>query len=76
MTTLVAENKTTTDPSRWDNMVFSSTDPYVSSSWSDPVSFSFVGYDTSPFWAKDRIVYVTGAHPWQIFNGMFRSHLL
>lgn len=46
---------------KMDNIVFTSTDPFNSSSWSDPTHFDFIGYDPSLFWDVDGTAYLTGA---------------
>ena len=35
--------------------------------WSDPVHFTFEGYDTSLFWDDDGTAYVQGSHAWHVF---------
>ncbi|KAJ7286308.1 beta-xylosidase [Mycena rebaudengoi] len=66
LTTLVYDKKAADDDSRWDNMIFRTSNPYASDAWSDPVHFPFSGYDTSPFWHEDGNVYVHGAHSWRV----------
>ncbi|KZV77673.1 glycoside hydrolase family 43 protein [Peniophora sp. CONT] len=66
VTTLVYDNKTANDTSRWDNIIFQTTDPYDSSLWSDPVHFEFEGYDTSPYWDVNGTSYIVGSHAWKI----------
>lgn len=56
LTTLVFDKRPINDTTRWDNLIFRTRNPYVADAWSDPVHFSFVGYDTSPFWHKDGTV--------------------
>ncbi|KAI1610557.1 glycoside hydrolase family 43 protein [Exophiala viscosa] len=73
MTTLVFDDQAQTNFSRWDNMIFQSTNPFESSSWSDPVHFNFTGYDTSPYWADNGTVYVTGSHPWEVTPGITQT---
>lgn len=73
LTTLVFDNKTDEDPSRWDNFILTSTDPFVSDSWSDPIHFEYLGYDTSPFWDDDGTTYVTGSHPWHIYPAITQT---
>lgn len=73
MTTLVFDEAAPDNSSRWDNMVFHSNNPFSSSSWSDPVHFDFVGYDTSPWWADNGTVYVTGSHPWKVAPGITQT---
>lgn len=70
LTTLVFDDQPETNFSRWDNLIFETTNPYFSAAWSDPVHFNFTGYDTSPFWDTDGTVYVTGSHPWEIQPGI------
>ncbi|KAF9633296.1 Glycoside hydrolase family 43 [Lasiodiplodia theobromae] len=43
-----------------DNIIFTTTDPYNSSSWSIPTSFDFAGYDPSLFWDDDGTAYYDG----------------
>ena len=69
-TTLVFDDQPQNNLSRWYNILLSSTNPYNSSSWTDPIHFDFVGYDTSLFWDSDGTVYVTGSHPYQIQPGI------
>ncbi|KAJ7161505.1 glycosyl hydrolase [Mycena crocata] len=66
LTTLVFDKMPIDDTARWDNIIFRTKNPYAANAWSDPLHFSFDGYDTSPFWHKDGTVYVHGAHPWQV----------
>lgn len=70
LTTLVFDDQPQTNFSRWDNFFLTSTDPFDSSSWSDPIHFNFTGYDTSPFWDDDGTTYVTGSHPWEVQPGI------
>lgn len=44
-----------------DNIIFTTTDPYNSSSWSIPTSVDFIGYDPSLFWDDDGTAYYVGA---------------
>ncbi|PVH79132.1 glycoside hydrolase family 43 protein [Cadophora sp. DSE1049] len=69
-TTLVLEDLPINASSRWDNFFVTSNNPYKSSSWSEPIHFSFEGYDPSVFWDQDNRAYVTGAHAWQISPGI------
>ncbi|KAJ7766800.1 arabinofuranosidase [Mycena metata] len=66
LTTLVFDKMPITDTSRWDNIILRTQNPYAANAWSDPVHFSFDGYDTSPFWHEDGTVYVQGSHPWEV----------
>ncbi|KAJ0352551.1 hypothetical protein COL154_012497 [Colletotrichum chrysophilum] len=61
--------------SRWDNFVLTATDPYSSDSWSDPVHFSFPGFDPSPFWDDDGKTYVSGAHTAAYYPGIMHAPL-
>ncbi|KAI0730238.1 xylosidase : arab-like proteininofuranosidase [Fomitopsis betulina] len=75
LTTLVFDDQPESNFSRWDNMIFTSSDPYTSAAWSQPVHFNFTGYDTSPFWDADGTVYVTGSHPWEVAPGITQTTL-
>ncbi|KAJ7070532.1 glycoside hydrolase family 43 protein [Mycena amicta] len=66
LTTLVFDKMPINDTTRWDNIILRTKNPYATDAWSDPVHFTFDGYDTSPFWHEDGTVYVQGAHPWQV----------
>ncbi|KAE9573860.1 hypothetical protein CGMCC3_g10227 [Colletotrichum fructicola] len=66
VTTLVDDDRSADDASRWDNIIFKSINPYEDSSWSNATHFEFVGYDTEPFWDKDGKTYINGAHAWKI----------
>ncbi|KAG4415262.1 hypothetical protein IFR04_011619 [Cadophora malorum] len=55
---------------RFDNLVFSTKNPYSSSAWSDPLHFNFIGYDVSPFWHDDGKLYVTGTFAWEVSPGI------
>lgn len=46
---------------KMDNIIFTSSDPFNSSSWSNPTHFDFIGYDPSLFWDVDGTAYLTGA---------------
>ncbi|KAH8801380.1 beta-xylosidase [Xylogone sp. PMI_703] len=70
VTTMVYDDPPKDDPTRWDNFIIHSKNPYSSSSWSQPVHFSFVGYDTSPFWDDDGSVYITGSHTYEVWPGI------
>ncbi|KAJ7200078.1 glycosyl hydrolase [Mycena haematopus] len=66
LTTLVFDKLPDNDTTRWDNIILRTKNPYAPDAWSDPVHFSFDGYDTSPFWHEDGTVYVQGSHPWEV----------
>ncbi|KAH6690769.1 beta-xylosidase [Leptodontidium sp. MPI-SDFR-AT-0119] len=55
---------------RFDNLVFTTNNPYSSAAWSDPLHFNFTGYDVSPFWHDDGKVYVTGTFAWEVLPGI------
>ncbi|GJJ12973.1 hypothetical protein Clacol_007220 [Clathrus columnatus] len=65
-TTMVYDNLAQDDATRWDNIIFHTTDPY-SDNWSDPVHFTFEGYDVSPFWDSDGKTYIQASHAWQVY---------
>ncbi|THG99404.1 hypothetical protein EW026_g2933 [Hermanssonia centrifuga] len=56
-TTLVFPEKEYGDLSRWQNMLFTTSDPSFND-WSDPILFDYPGYDTSLFWDDDGQVYI------------------
>lgn len=67
MTTLAFDDKRAdNDSTRWDNVIFQSTDPYDPLAWSIATHFPFFGYDTSPFWDSDGTSYIVGSHYWKI----------
>ncbi|KAE8152241.1 glycosyl hydrolase [Aspergillus avenaceus] len=61
------------DTSRWVNFILTTTDPYCSRCWSDPVYFTADGYDPSLFWDDDGQVYVTWAPYWRIDPGIAQA---
>ncbi|KFY03073.1 hypothetical protein V494_00412 [Pseudogymnoascus sp. VKM F-4513 (FW-928)] len=68
--TLVFDDLPKNNVSRWDNFVISTDNPYISTSWRDPVHFKFGGYDTSLFWDDDGEVYVAGSHQYTVWPGI------
>ncbi|KAF4914969.1 Non-reducing end alpha-L-arabinofuranosidase BoGH43A [Colletotrichum fructicola] len=72
-TTLVFDYLPVNDSSRWRNFILTSTDPYDSASWSDPLHFEADGYDSSLFWDDDGQVYVTWAPLAEVRSGIFQS---
>lgn len=68
VTTLVYDDRARNDSSRWDNIIFKTTNPYASDAWSDPVHFTFEGYDTSPYWDEEGNSYIVGSHAWHILE--------
>ncbi|KAK2597544.1 hypothetical protein N8I77_012323 [Diaporthe amygdali] len=70
VTTLVEDDRLADDPTRWDNIIFKSTDPYEPSSWTDAVHFTFEGYDTSPFWDDDGKAYIVGSHAFKVYPAL------
>ncbi|KAI7151552.1 glycoside hydrolase family 43 protein, partial [Hortaea werneckii] len=75
MTTLVFDHEPQSNVSRWDNFLISTTDPYNSTAWSDPIHFPFVGYDTDPFWdpQDNNKTYVTGSHAYRIYPAITQA---
>ncbi|KAI3401507.1 hypothetical protein diail_10941 [Diaporthe ilicicola] len=70
VTTLVQDDLLADDPTRWDNIIFKSTDPYEPSSWTNAVHFNFQGYDTSPFWDDDGKAYIVGSHAFKVYPAL------
>ncbi|KAF4632151.1 hypothetical protein G7Y89_g5978 [Cudoniella acicularis] len=70
VTTLVYDDYPKNSSARFDNLIFTSEDPYTSTAWSDPVHFEFPGYDSSPFWDDDGQVYITGTFAWEVSPGI------
>ncbi|OTA91884.1 glycoside hydrolase family 43 protein [Hypoxylon sp. CO27-5] len=70
VTTLVDDDRAAEDPSRWDNIIFKSDDPYDPSTWTKAIHFDFEGYDTSPVWDSDGTTYIVGAHAWRVSPGI------
>ncbi|KAI9148347.1 Non-reducing end alpha-L-arabinofuranosidase BoGH43A [Paramyrothecium foliicola] len=75
MCTLVNQQLPRTNDSRWDNFLITSKDPYSSEAWSDPVHFSFPGFDPSPFWDDDGTTWVSGAHTAAYYPGVMHAPL-
>lgn len=75
LTTLVNQQLPRVNDSRWDNFLVTTTDPYTSDAWSDPVHFSFPGFDPSPFWDDDGTTYVSGAHTAAYYPGVMHAPL-
>ncbi|KAF5024467.1 hypothetical protein F66182_3407 [Fusarium sp. NRRL 66182] len=75
MTTLVNQQLPRTNDSRWDNFLVTTTDPYISDAWSDPIHFSFPGFDPSPFWDDDGSTWVSGAHTAAYYPGVMHAPL-
>jgi beta-xylosidase len=61
LTTLANQALYPTNYTKWDNFIVTTSDPYESSAWSDPVHFDFPGIDPSPFWDDDGQTYLTGS---------------
>ncbi|EJU01240.1 Arabinanase/levansucrase/invertase [Dacryopinax primogenitus] len=57
--TLVYGDKQPTDSSRWQNFLFTCTDP-TKHEWSDPLQIDFMGYDTSLFFDDNGKAYLQG----------------
>ncbi|KAF4982483.1 hypothetical protein FZEAL_1908 [Fusarium zealandicum] len=75
MSTLVNQQLPRVNDSRWDNFIMTTQDPYSSDSWSDPVHFSFPGFDPSPFWDDDGTTWVSGAHTAAYYPGVMHAPL-
>ena len=75
MSTLVNQQAPRTNDSRWDNFILTTEDPYSSEAWSDPVHFSFPGFDPSPFWDDDGTTWVSGAHTAAYYPGVMHAPL-
>ncbi|KAI0111436.1 beta-xylosidase [Daldinia grandis] len=75
MTTLVNQQLPRVNDSRWDNLLVTTEDPYSSEAWSDPIHFSFPGFDPSPFWDDDGTAYVSGAHTAAYYPGIMHAPL-
>ncbi|KAI1401582.1 beta-xylosidase [Hypoxylon fuscum] len=75
MTTLVNQQLPRQNDSRWDNFLVTTEDPYSSEAWSEPVHFSFPGFDPSPFWDDDGKTYVSGAHTAAYYPGIMHAPL-
>jgi beta-xylosidase len=70
VTTHVYDDLPKNATNRFDNLIFTTTNPFNDSAWSDPVHFDFQGYDTSPFWDNDGQVYITGTYAWEVRPGI------
>ena len=46
---------------KWDNFIVTTTNPYESSSWSDPIHFDYPGIDPDIFWDDDGTTYLSGS---------------
>ncbi|KAH7142862.1 glycosyl hydrolase [Dactylonectria estremocensis] len=75
MSTLVNQQLPRVNDSRWDNFIMTTTDPYSSDAWSEPVHFSFPGFDPSPFWDDDGSTWVAGAHTAAYYPGVMHAAL-
>ncbi|KAI0322698.1 arabinofuranosidase [Amylostereum chailletii] len=66
VSTLVFDHLAANDSSRWDNVLFHTTNPFDSDSWSEAVHFTFEGYDASPFWDNQGRSYIVASHAWHV----------
>lgn len=81
LTTMVHDKRADNDSSRWDNVrlrhgslqemlmfqiIFSTTDLWDESKWTNAVHLDFEGYDTSPHWDDQGNSYVVGSHAWKV----------
>ncbi|KAK7442923.1 xylosidase arabinofuranosidase [Colletotrichum acutatum] len=71
--TLVLDYLPVNDSSRWRNFILTTTDPYNSLSWSQPLFFEANGYDSSLFWDSDGQTYVTWAGYPDVLPGIFQA---
>ncbi|KAH8589575.1 xylosidase : arab-like proteininofuranosidase [Bisporella sp. PMI_857] len=74
-TTLVDDTKNISDTTQWNNVLFTTRNPYDPKAWSDPIHFKFDGYDPSIFWDDNGQAFVVGAHPWQVRPGIDQATL-
>lgn len=70
VSTCVNDDIPSNDTSRWTNFIFSTTKPYCSECWSDPVYFTADGYDPSIFWDDDGQAYISWAMLWNVRSGI------
>jgi beta-xylosidase len=70
VTSLVYDDYPKNASNLFDSFVITSTDPYSSASWLNPIHFNFTGYDTSPFWDEYGQLYITGTHAWEVHPGI------
>ena len=47
-------------------VIFSTTDLWDESKWTDAVHLDFEGYDISPYWDDEGNSYIVGSHAWQV----------
>ncbi|KAG8745173.1 hypothetical protein FRC10_008626 [Ceratobasidium sp. 414] len=73
--TCVFPDRDFADHSRWENIIWRTTDPHAQDAWSDGVRFSFPGYDTSLFWDDDDRVYIQGSTYWRVQEGISQLEL-
>ena len=52
-------------------IIFSTTDLWDESEWSDAVHLDFEGYDISPHWDDEGNAYVVGSHAWKVAYVVF-----
>ncbi|KAI5372764.1 hypothetical protein J4E82_008551 [Alternaria postmessia] len=70
LTTMVHDKRADNDSSRWDNIIFSTTDLWDESKWTDAIHLDFEGYDISPHWDDEGNSYVVGSHAWKVAYGI------
>ncbi|KAG9121045.1 hypothetical protein FRC07_003163, partial [Ceratobasidium sp. 392] len=73
--TCVFPDREFADHTRWENIIWKTTDPHARDAWSDGVGFSFPGYDTSLFWDEDGRVYIQGSTYWRVREGISQVEL-
>jgi hypothetical protein len=47
-------------------VIFSTTDLWDQSKWTDAVHLDFNGYDISPHWDDEGNSYIVGSHAWKV----------
>ncbi|KAI6838504.1 glycoside hydrolase family 43 protein [Hortaea werneckii] len=61
LTTLANQALYPQNYTKWDNFIMTTTNPYDSECWSDPVHFDFPGIDPDVFWDDDGTTWLTGS---------------
>lgn len=50
----------------FDQIIFSTTDLWDESKWTEAVHVPFNGYDISPHWDDEGNSYIVGSHAWKV----------